>query len=91
MNIRQEKWSNPRPAILAMAENVCSPNDIRQGFTGTRVDIKGRPRIMLKHAYSLSEPFDVTGEAIDGALVLSVLYQEMASRLYLSQTLDIIA
>lgn len=74
MNIQPEKWSNPRPAILATVENVSSPNDIRQGFTRTHVDIKGRLRIMLKYAYSLSKPFDVTGEAIDGALVLSVLY-----------------
>lgn len=79
MTIWWEEWSNPRPVILAMAENVCSPNDIRQGFTRTGVDIKGRPRIMLKHAYSLSEPFDVAGEAIDEALVLSVLYRKAAS------------
>lgn len=44
-----------------MADNVCSPNDIRQDFTRTDADIKGWPRIRLKLAYSLSEPFDVTG------------------------------
>lgn len=39
------EWSIPRPAILAMADNVCSPNDIRQGFAKIDVDIKGRTRI----------------------------------------------
>lgn len=37
--------SNPRPACIALAKSVCNPNDIRQGFTRTYVDIKGRPRI----------------------------------------------
>lgn len=55
------EWSNPRTARLATAENVCSPNDIRQGFTRTDVDIKGEPGIWLKCAYSTSKAFDVAG------------------------------
>lgn len=42
---RLGKMNNPRPAIFATAHSVCSPNDIRQGFSRTEVDIKGGLRV----------------------------------------------
>ena len=47
-----QEESKSRPALLAVADNVCSSADIRQGFTETGVDVKGE---------SLSGSFDVTG------------------------------
>lgn len=47
-----EEESNSRPALLTVADNVCSSTDISQGFTKTGVDVKGE---------SLSGSFDVTG------------------------------
>lgn len=39
------KTSDPRSAMLAVADNICSPQDKRQVLGRTEVDVKGELRM----------------------------------------------